>query len=89
MKPFARAIYHKFYVDEIYDNVFVKPMLIISDLFLVLIDKLVIDLIVNATAWIVGVSGRTLRLIQNGNTGFYVFFMVMGMVLLFVIRMII
>jgi NADH-quinone oxidoreductase subunit L len=80
-------ISNKFYIDELYDKVIVKPMLILSDLFMVLIDKLVIDLIVNFVAWIVGFTGRMLRLIQTGNTGFYIFAMVLSMVVLFVIRL--
>ena len=82
-----KMVYNKFYVDEIYETCIVKPLKVLSDLFLVLIDKLVIDLVVNATAWVVGLSGRTLRLVQNGNTGFYVFAMVFGIIVLFVIRL--
>lgn len=83
-----KVIANKFYVDEIYNTVFVKPITVLSDLFLVLVDKLIIDLIVNATAWIVGATGKTVRLIQTGNTGFYVFAMVIGMIVLFLIRLI-
>ncbi|MCZ2139857.1 MAG: NADH-quinone oxidoreductase subunit L [Bacteroidia bacterium] len=83
-----KVISNKFYVDEWYDKLIVKPIMVMSDLFLVLIDKLVIDLVVNATAWIVSTTGKTVRLIQNGNTGFYVFAMVIGMMVLFVIRLI-
>lgn len=83
-----KVISNKFYVDEWYDKLIVKPIMVMSDLFLVLIDKLIIDLVVNATAWIVSTTGKTVRLIQNGNTGFYVFAMVIGMMVLFVIRLI-
>jgi NADH-quinone oxidoreductase subunit L len=69
--------------------VIVRPVKVLSDLFLVLVDKLIIDLIVNASAWLVGLSGRGLRLVQNGNTGFYVFAMVFGIIILFVIRLLI
>lgn len=82
-----KAVVNKFYVDEIYDKIFVKPIQVLSDLFLVLIDKLIIDLLVNATAWFVGLTGRTLRLLQTGNTGFYIFAMVSGMIILLVIRL--
>ncbi len=82
-----KIVYNKFYVDEIYEKVFVKPFMVLSDLFLVLIDKLVIDLIVNATALITGASGKVLRLIQTGNTGFYLFAMILGTILLFIIRL--
>lgn len=80
-------ISNKFYVDELYDKIIVKPMLVLSDLFLVLVDKLIIDLSVNAVAWFVGLTGRATRLLQTGNTGFYIFAMVLSMVLLFVIRL--
>jgi NADH-quinone oxidoreductase subunit L len=80
-------ISNKFYLDELYDTVIVKPVMILSDLFMVLVDKLIIDLAVNAVAWIVGVTGRGMRLIQTGNTGFYIFAMVLSMVVLFVIRL--
>jgi NADH-quinone oxidoreductase subunit L len=82
-----KVISNKFYVDEIYNTVFVKPITILSDLFLVLVDKLFIDLIVNATAWIVATTGKTVRFIQTGNTGLYVFAMVIGMMVLFIIRL--
>jgi len=88
MLPSTRKIvYHKFYIDEIYEKLFAKPVMVLSDLFLVLIDKLVIDLIVNATALITGATGKMLKLIQTGNTGFYLFAMVLGTILLFIIRL--
>jgi NADH-quinone oxidoreductase subunit L len=87
LKGLQKWISNKFYVDELYDKVFVKPMLILSDLFLVLVDKLIIDLAVNAVAWFVGVAGRAARLLQTGNIGFYIFAMVISMVVLFVIRL--
>lgn len=82
-----KLVYNKFYIDEVYEKVFVKPFMVLSDLFLVLIDKLVIDLIVNATALLTGASGKVLRLIQTGNTGFYLFAMILGTILLFIIRL--
>lgn len=78
---------HKFYVDDLYTKVVVKPMLLASDLLMVVVDKLIIDLTVNAVAWTASLSGRLLRLVQTGNTGFYVFAMVLSMVVLFVIRL--
>jgi len=89
LSGFDKVVYNKFYVDELYDSIIVKPLKVLSDLFLVLVDKLIIDLFVNAIAWIVGLFGRTLRLVQSGNTGFYVFAMVFGIIVLFVIRLLI
>lgn len=87
LSGFSKIISNKFYVDELYNTLFVKPITVLSDLFLVLVDKLIVDLAVNATAWVVATTGKTLRLIQQGNTGFYVFAMVIGMMVLFVIRL--
>jgi NADH-quinone oxidoreductase subunit L len=80
-------ISNKFYVDELYNTVIVKPMMLLSDLFMVVVDKLIIDLVVSSIAWMVSFSGRMLRLVQTGNTGFYIFAMVLSMVVLFVIRL--
>jgi NADH-quinone oxidoreductase subunit L len=87
-KGFAKWVANKFYIDELYDNVIVKPMMVISDILFVLIDKLVVDLVVMATAWIVGFTGRTLRLVQTGNAGFYLFAMVIGMMILMFIQLV-
>ena len=83
---FGKMVSNKFYVDEFYDSIIVKPIKVLSDLFLVVIDKLVIDLIVESVAWIVGLFGKSFRVLQSGNTGVYVFAMVFGMIVLFVIR---
>lgn len=83
---FGKLIYHKFYIDELYDKLIVNPLTVLSDLFLVVIDKLFVDLIVESIAAITGFIGRALRLLQSGNTGAYVFAMVFGMIVLFVIR---
>lgn len=84
----SKWVSNKFYVDEFYDAVFVKPFKVLSDLFLVLFDKLIIDMLVNLSALIVDVTGRTYRLIQTGNTGFYVFAMVISVVVFLFIQII-
>ncbi len=87
-KGLAKWVAKKFYIDELYNAVFVKPMMVLSDVFHVVIDKLVIDLFVNASAWMVGFTGRTLRLVQTGNTGFYLFIMVFAMMVLLLIQLV-
>ncbi|MBC7384427.1 MAG: NADH-quinone oxidoreductase subunit L [Bacteroidia bacterium] len=82
VKGFTKWVANKFYVDEFYNKVFVRPVMVMSDIFFVLIDKLFIDLFVNAVAWIVGFTGRTMRLVQTGNTRFYIFAMVIGIIIL-------
>jgi NADH-quinone oxidoreductase subunit L len=45
----------------------------------------VIDGAVNGTGKLVQYSARQLRLIQNGQVGYYILFMVLGIVLLFLL----
>jgi hypothetical protein len=45
-------------------------------------------MLVNLSALIVDVTGRTYRLIQTGNTGFYVFAMVISVVVFLFIQII-
>ncbi len=86
---FEKLIYNKFYVDEFYEKFISQPIFRLSEFFGDWVDKLIIDRMVNRSAWLVGISGKTLRLFQTGNTGFYVFAMVIGMVVLFIIRLLI
>lgn len=86
---FEKLIYHKFYVDEFYEKFISQPLFRISEFTGSFIDKLIIDRFVNGAGWLVDFGGRKLRLLQTGNTGFYVFAMVLSMVVLFIIRLLI
>ena len=72
--------YHKFYLDEIYDAVIRKPLDSISGFFFKIVDKKIIDGIVNGFGWGASESGKGLRLVQSGNVGFYIFMMVIGII---------
>ncbi|MGB3078163.1 MAG: NADH-quinone oxidoreductase subunit L [Saprospiraceae bacterium] len=89
LKGFEKLVYNKFYVDEFYEKFISQPVFRLSTFAGDWIDKMIIDRVVNGSGWLVDFSGRTLRLLQNGNTGFYVFAMVIGMVVLFIIRLLI
>lgn len=78
----ARLSYNKFYVDEIYDALVVKPLNRLSVFLHRVIDRSVIDGFVNAVGSLSGESAKGLRLLQNGNAGFYVFMMVIGIIAL-------
>ncbi|MEO5673025.1 MAG: NADH-quinone oxidoreductase subunit L [Chitinophagales bacterium] len=75
---------HKFYVDEFYDRVIVKPLEFLGDYFHDKMEKNVIDGAVNgmggATVWM----STQLRKLQTGNIGFYVLAMVAGIVLILI-----
>lgn len=84
-----KLIYHKFYVDEIYDTLITKTIFKLSEWFGRFFDKQVLDRLVNGIGYGSEMSGKTLRLLQTGNTGFYVFGMVAGIIVLFIIRLLI
>ena len=78
----ARLSYRKFYVDELYDLLVVRPLNALSVFFYRTIDRWGIDGVVNGLGKIVGESGRGIRLLQSGNVGFYIFMMVIAVVAL-------
>ncbi len=79
----ARLIAHKFYVDEIYDFLFVKPTERLSKLFHYYVDIQGIDGLVNGVGRGVEGLGVQFRKLQNGNIEYYLIGMVAGAVLLF------
>lgn len=80
----ANASYNKFYVDEIYRAVFTRPLDGLSNFFYRVVDKSGIDGIVNGFGSGATESSKGFRLLQSGNTGFYIFMMVAGIVALFI-----
>jgi NADH-quinone oxidoreductase subunit L len=73
-----KLIYNKYYVDEIYDTVFVKPINALSNFFSSVFEFLVIDLIVEGIGKLVKSLSAEARLLQNGTTGYYIFAMVLS-----------
>jgi NADH-quinone oxidoreductase subunit L len=72
--------YHKFYVDELYDFLFRKPLDFLSTFFYNVVDKLGIDGLVNGIGKGTIETSKGLRLLQTGNVGFYIFVMVLGII---------
>jgi NADH-quinone oxidoreductase subunit L len=84
---FAKAIEHKFYIDEIYDAVFVKPYTALGKFLNNIVDTKGIDGIVNGVGRGVNYGSRQLRLLQSGQVGSYLLLMVIGLLFLFIIQM--
>lgn len=80
--PLAKLSYHKFYVDELYDAVIVRPFNALSVFFYRIIDRVGIDGLVNGLGKRVSESGHGVRLLQTGNVGSYIFMMVIAVVAL-------
>ncbi len=79
----ATILSNKFYVDEIYDFLIVKPAEKLSQLLYYYADIQAIDGLVNGVGKGVRALGGQFRKIQNGNIEYYLLAMVAGAVLLF------
>lgn len=86
LNAFHRLVYRKYYVDETYDRIIVRPLNFLSKAADAVLERLLIDRIVNSTGRVVTWGGKTLRLIQTGNTGFYIFAMVISIIILMVVK---
>jgi NADH-quinone oxidoreductase subunit L len=81
----GKFFYHKWHIDELYNEVIVQPLNRFAGFLKNVIEKQVIDGAVNGTGKLVQYSARKVRLIQNGQVGYYILFMVAGIILLFMI----
>ena len=77
-----KIIYQKFYIDELYDLIIVKPVNFLSVFFGQVIDFLVIDLFVEGIGKIVQYASTEFKRIQTGNVGYYVFMMVISIAII-------
>lgn len=85
---FARASYNKFYIDELYDTIIVRPIRALSEIFYRIIDIKIIDGLVNSVNKTVVFGSRTLRLVQTGSVGFYIFAMVFGIIAILLFKLV-
>lgn len=83
----SRLLENKWYVDEIYHAIIVKPLQSLSGFFDNIVEKKGIDGIVNGTGKVVNYGSRQLRWLQSGQVGAYVLLMVFGMLILFIIQL--
>ncbi|MEX2219550.1 MAG: NADH-quinone oxidoreductase subunit L [Phycisphaerales bacterium] len=82
--PIAGWARNKWYVDELYDLLFVKPLWALSHLFYYF-DALVVDGLVGLAGWLPRATGRILRPAQSGQLHGYAVGMAGGIGLLIVI----
>jgi NADH-quinone oxidoreductase subunit L len=86
LSPIHQLVYKKYWVDELYENVFTKPLNAISEGLYKLVDNQIVDGIVNGIGSLVRWVSQVIRLAQTGNIGFYVFVMVISIVLILFTR---
>lgn len=84
--PVTRAMENKWYVDELYDNIIVKPVNHLGVFANRYFEKSGIDAIVNGVGRLVNYGSRQMRWLQSGQVGSYVLLMVISMVLFFVLQ---
>jgi NADH-quinone oxidoreductase subunit L len=70
-QPIHRVLLNKYYVDEIYDAVFVQPIKTMSNALWKGVDAAVIDGTVNGTGLLVSTTSGVLRRLQNGSVRAY------------------
>ena len=77
---FALVLNRKYFVDELYDAVIVRPLVWLSRVVLWKgVDQGVVDGVgVNGTAWASRLAGGGLRLLQTGQVGIYVVLFLVG-----------
>lgn len=80
-----QVIYNKYYVDELYETIIIRPIRGLGDALYSFGEGL-IDGVVNGVGWLVQKSSAQLRLVQSGSIGFYVLAMVVSMVVIFALR---
>lgn len=74
---FAKVLYNKYYVDEIYRKFITNPMYALADIFNKYVEPTIKN-IFKIGGGIVEVLSFPARKLQNGSLGFYLFFFVLG-----------
>ncbi len=80
LNRFQKAVYNKFYIDELYNAIIVKPLNQLSKWVYKVLDRKITDGIVNQIGLTTLLSGQSMRKLQTGGTGFYIFAMVIGII---------
>ncbi len=81
----GKFLYNKWLVDELYEKTIVQPLNRFAGFLKEVVEKNVIDGLVNGTGKLVQYGARQTRLMQSGLVGYYILFMVLSIVLLFLI----
>ncbi|OGR31996.1 MAG: NADH-quinone oxidoreductase subunit L [Desulfuromonadales bacterium GWD2_61_12] len=73
-----RVVYNKWYVDELYDSLFVNPVKRLGTFCWKGFDVKVVDGVVNGTGWVVNACAKGLRFTQSGLVHNYAMTMAIG-----------
>lgn len=78
-------VYQKYYVDELYALLITKPLDMLSTFAYRVLEVMGIDRLVNGVGYVAHSGSKLVSRLQSGYIGWYVFSMVLGLALLFVL----
>jgi len=81
------VLHNKFFVDEFYDAIIVRPLRSVSNLGYRWIEQGLIDGLVNGIGSVSNGLSASMRFLQSGKIGFYMIAMVISFIVLFFIKM--
>lgn len=73
---------HKFYIDELYHNIIVKPIEYLSDFCFYIVEHFLIQPIVFGSSRLFYGAGQLLRIVQSGNIEFYLIYIAIAVVII-------
>jgi NADH-quinone oxidoreductase subunit L len=80
LEPLRKASFDKFYVDEAYQFLFIRPLTFVARALHQVVDSVLIDgLGVRGTAWVATRTGAVLRYLQTGDAQLYAAVMTLAM----------
>ena len=85
-KGFGKVLADKWYIDELYNLLIVKPLQWMAKFLNNIVERDIIDWIVNGVGRLVNYTSRQVRLLQSGLVGNYVLLMVLSMLVFFVVQ---
>ena len=83
---FSKVLENKWYVDELYDSIVVRPVNKLGVFANKYFEKSGIDALVNGVGRMVNYGGRQMRWLQSGQVGSYILLMVISMLMFFVLQ---
>ncbi len=86
-KGFGKILQNKWYVDDIYQLLIVRPLQNVAGFLNKIVESKIIDGAVNGLGKLINYGSRQMRWLQSGQVGAYVLLMVIGMLILFFIQL--
>jgi NADH-quinone oxidoreductase subunit L len=72
LEPLRKFSFNKFFVDEVYDFLVIKPITFLARILHKVVDAIFIDSVaVHGTAWLTARTGAVLRYLQTGDAQMY------------------